>query len=84
MAALSYGYVKLFTPLTYSSIARFYVGNQSQSSMTVDNSTLNAASSVTADCVELIRVSEIMMSNIVDSKGLDTVLGMEVPYAKAE
>ena len=83
MAAISFGYVKLFTPLTYSASAKFYVSNQSQSSMTIDNSTLNAASSVTADCVELIRVSDTMMSNIVDSKGLDTLLGMDSVSAKS-
>lgn len=82
VAALSFGYVKLFTPLTYSASAKFYVSNQSQSSAIIDNSTLNAASSVTADCVELIKVSDTMMSNIVDSKGLDTVLGMDAAAAK--
>lgn len=82
VAALSFGYVKLFTPLTYSASAKFYVSNQSQSSAIIDNSTLNAASSVTADCVELVKVNDTMMSNIVDSKGLDTVLGMSAQDAK--
>lgn len=82
VAALSFGYVKLFTPLTYSASAKFYVSNQSQSNSTVDNSSLNAASGVTADCVELIRVNDTMMSNIVDSKGLDVVLGMDAVSAK--
>lgn len=82
MASLSFAYVSFLTTETYSASAKFYVSNQAQSSATMDNSTLSAASNVTADCVELIKVSDTMMSNIVDDKELDKVLGMDAQSAK--
>lgn len=74
-AALGAAYVKLFTSTRYAANARFYVSNQSNSSATVDNSTLNAASNITADCVELIRVDDTMIGNIVDKHNLTEKLG---------
>ncbi|MBR5817630.1 MAG: hypothetical protein IKY62_03180, partial [Clostridia bacterium] len=47
MASLSFAYVSFLTTETYSASAKFYVSNQAQSSATMDNSTLNAASNVT-------------------------------------
>lgn len=81
-AAVGFGYVKLFTGTTYSASASFYVSNQSHSSATVDNSTLNAASSVAADCISLVRDNQVMIGNIVDDQGLDTALGMSRDAAR--
>ncbi len=74
-AAIGGAYIKIFTSTSYSANARFYVSNQSNSSATVDNSTLNAASNITADCIELIRVDDTMIGNIVDTHGLQELLG---------
>lgn len=83
VAAVAFAYVKLFTDVSYASSARFYVSNQSNASATVDNTTLNAASNVTADCVELIKVDDTMIGKIVDVHGLDRLLGKERAEAKA-
>lgn len=82
-AALAFAYVQLFTKTSYASNARFYVSNQSNSSPTVDNTTLNAASNVTADCIELIRVDDTMIGKIVDEHRLDELLGMKRDAAKS-
>lgn len=81
-AAAGFGYVSIFTETTYSSSASFYVSNQSNSSSTVDNSTLNAASSVASDCISLVRDNQVMIGNIVDDQGLDVTLGMDRDAAR--
>ncbi len=83
-AALGGAYIKLFTGTSYAANARFYVSNQSNSSATVDNSTLNAASNITADCIELIRVDDTMIGNIVDKHELTEKLGFQKDRAGAK
>ncbi len=82
LAAVGFGYVKLFTGTTYSASASFYVSNQSHSSSTVDNGTLSAASSVAADCISLVRDNQVMIGNIVDDQGLDAALKMSRDAAR--
>ena len=74
-AALAFTYVKVFTETRYAASMSFYVNNQNNSSSTADNSALNAASSFIDDCIELIRLDEIMMGRIVHEHNLAEALG---------
>ena len=74
-AALAFTYVKLFTDTRYAANMSFYVNNQNSSSSSADNSALNAASSFIDDCIELIRLDEVMIGQIVHKHKLNEALG---------